>query len=68
AQYYLTQKIKPVSPQKTKEYAVYIAKLAAHHAVMRAAMKTKQTVSPKAVAALSKAVDQIAVYWSNKKK
>lgn len=63
--YFLTQKIKSVGA-KSKAYAGYLLKLARHHAVMRAAMKVKQTVSSKAVAGLSKAVDGIAGYWSKK--
>tara|TARA_B100000609_G_C17217261_1_gene437461 strand:- start:2148 stop:2714 length:567 start_codon:yes stop_codon:yes gene_type:complete len=61
--YFLTQKIKA---PKGKDKSKYYAKLAAHHAVMKAAMKTKQTVSLANVNALQKAVDAIAKYWPKK--
>jgi nickel superoxide dismutase len=64
--YFLTQKIKAVSSKNKKAYNAYLVKLARHHAVMRAAMKTKQTVSAKAVKALTAAVDAIAPYWHKK--
>lgn len=64
--YFLTQKIKSVSAKNKKAYSAYLVKLARHHAVMRAAMKTKQTVSLKAVAALSSAVSGIEGYWPKK--
>merc|ERR1712216_636843 len=46
AEYCLCQRVKPVSDPKTpfKSEADYIAALQAHHAVMQAAMKCKQTV------------------------
>jgi len=49
AQYFMTQRLKADG----KNYA---KKLAAAHAVMVAAMKTKQTASPEAAAALKKAI------------
>jgi nickel superoxide dismutase len=63
--YFLTQKIKAVSP-KSKGYKAYLTKLARHHSVLRAAMKTKQKANLKAVAGLTRAVNGIAGYWGKK--
>ena len=52
--YFLTQKVKPVAPG-AEGYDAYLKSLADHHAVMVAAMKTKQTVDPANVEALNKA-------------
>ena len=49
AQYFMTQRIKPVDPK-------YVEKLTAAHAVMLAAMKCKQTVDPKNGEALKAAI------------
>ena len=62
AQYFLTQRIKPAR-QGTPGWNDYVMRLAQHHAVMVAAMKTKQTVDPAAVDALRAAVEAIAVYY-----
>jgi hypothetical protein len=62
AAYFLTQKIKPVA-MDADGYDDYLKKLAAHHAVMRAAMTCKQTVDPASAEALSQAIDGIAGYW-----
>lgn len=62
SEYFLTQKIKPVAMGE-EGYDDYLRKLAAHHAVMRAAMTAKQTVDPAAAEALSAAIAGIAVYW-----
>ncbi len=62
SEYFLTQKIAPVPPE-ADEYDAYLEKLADHHAVMHAAMKTKQTVSEQNLKALAAAIDQIATYW-----
>ena len=59
AEYFLTQKLKPVT-KGDAAYDAYLASLADHHAVMRAAMKTKQTADPAAAEALSKAIDALA--------
>jgi nickel superoxide dismutase len=45
SEYFLTQKVKDVAPDDTG-YKAYLEKLAVHHRVMRAAMKTKQTADP----------------------
>jgi nickel superoxide dismutase len=66
--YFLTQKIKPVSPKKTKAYARYIQMLVDHHNVMSLAMKTKQNVKPALVAQLRSAVTHLETYWPGKKR
>ncbi len=57
--YFMAQKIKPGKPK-------YVEKLKAHHAVMVAAMKCKQTTDGKAAAALGKAITGVAGYWPHK--
>ena len=59
--YFLTQKIKPATNDEGREQ--YLELLTKHHAVMRAAMKCKQTVSAESVAELKAAVDAIAPFW-----
>lgn len=58
--YFLTQKIKPNSPN-------YVEILRAHHAVMVAAMKCKQKASMDAVNELTDAVNVIEPYWPRKR-
>lgn len=53
AQYFMTQRLKPADGEAAKPY---LEKLAAAHAVMRGAMKTKQDPSPEAAAALRTAI------------
>lgn len=60
AEYFLTQKLKA---PKAGDKGDYHRALADHHAVMRAAMKTKQTVDSADVAALKAAVTQMAKHW-----
>jgi len=60
--YFLTQKLKPVAAGGDG-YDAYLQALADHHAVMRAAMKTKQTVDPEAVAALDESITRLATHW-----
>jgi hypothetical protein len=62
SEYFLTQKLKPVAPGE-EGHDEYLAKLAAHHAVLRAAMTAKQTVDPASAEALSAAIAAIAGYW-----
>ena len=62
AQYYLAQRVKAAEPG-TDAYDAYLQKLAAHHAVIVAAMKAKQTVDPKAAVALRKAIEAISAYY-----
>jgi len=62
AQYFLTQKVKPVAPG-ADGYDAYLKKLADHHAVMSAAMKTKQTVDGGKVDVLFAAIDTLAKHY-----
>jgi nickel superoxide dismutase len=57
ADYFMAQLIKPASGP------TYLETLARHHAVLVAAMKCKQSVSPADAQALAKAIDGIAGYW-----
>lgn len=61
--YFLTQRVKPASG---KENAAYLKSLSNHHAVMVAAMKTKQNANQAAVDALRKAVDALESYYPRK--
>lgn len=60
--YFLTQKLKEVAAG-AEGHAEYLAALADHHAVMRAAMKTKQGSSLESAAALDAAIEQLAKRW-----
>lgn len=60
--YFLTQKVKPVAPG-ADGYQAYLEKLADHHAVMTAAMKTKQHADPKFVDALNAAIEKLAKHY-----
>lgn len=62
AQYFLAQRVKPAR-QGTQAWNDYIMRLVQHHAVMVAAMKTKQTVDPQSAAVLREAINAIAVYY-----
>lgn len=62
SEYFLTQKVKPVA-SGTDGYAAYLEKLADHHAVMVAAMKTKQNVSEDFAAALASAIHHLAHHY-----
>jgi nickel superoxide dismutase len=62
AQYFLAQRVKPVAAGGEGSEA-YLAKLADHHAVLVAAMKTKQSADPATVAALNKAIDRLATHY-----
>lgn len=66
SEYFLTQKLKPVASGDAG-HDVYLSKLADHHAVMRAAMKAKQSADPSVAAALHEAVDALAPHYSQKK-
>ena len=65
AEYFLTQKVKAV-PASDTGYQAYLQSLALHHHVMRAAMKTKQTVDPKSAAALREAVEELGKLYPKK--
>lgn len=62
AEYFLTQKVKPVA-SGAAGYDGYLRKLADHHAVMVAAMKCKQHVDASYVAALRAAIDALAKHY-----
>jgi len=62
AQYFLTQRVKPVAPGQDG-YEAYLKKLADHHAVMVAAMKAKQNADPAFADQLHKAIDTMAGYY-----
>ena len=62
AQYFLTQKVKPVAAG-AEGYDAYLKTLADHHAVMSAAMKAKQTVDPSVVETLLHAVQQLGTHY-----
>lgn len=58
SEYFLTQKLKDV-PADDADYDAYLEKLAVHHRVLRAAMKTKQTVDVANAAALKKSIEAL---------
>lgn len=62
AEYFLTQKVKPVAADDPG-YADYLAKLADHHLVMKAAMKAKQKVAPEVVTQLRAAIEKLGAYY-----
>ena len=62
SEYFLTQKLKPVAAG-AEGYQAYLESLADHHAVMRAAMKAKQTASTEAVAELDAAIAKLAARY-----
>jgi nickel superoxide dismutase len=62
SEYFLTQKVKVVPPG-AEGYEQYLKRLADHHAVMVAAMKTKQTTDTASVDALSHAIEALAAHY-----
>jgi len=62
SEYFLTQKLKPVA-EGQDGYEKYVWALQNHHAVLRAAMKTKQTVDSAAASDLSDAIAAMAERW-----
>ena len=62
ADYFLTQRVKPVAPG-AEGYDAYLRVLADHHAVMVAAMKTKQSADSATVTELNKAIDALATHY-----
>ncbi len=62
SQYFLTQKVKPVKAG-AGGYETYLKTLADHHAVMVAAMKTKQNADPQFVDGLRRAIDGLAAHY-----
>ena len=64
AEYFLTQKVKVVAAGENGHDA-YLSHLADHHAVMAAAMRTKQKVSADAVSELQKAIEKMAQHYTH---
>lgn len=62
AEYFLTQKVKPVAAD-AEGFDAYLAKLADHHRVMSAAMKAKQNSDPAVVAKLRAALDAMGKHY-----
>ena len=62
SEYFLAQKVKPVT-SGADAYDAYLKKLADHHAVMVAAMKTKQQADPAVAKALHDAIDTLATHY-----
>jgi len=62
AEYFLTQKVKPVAAGD-EGYDAYVQKLAVHHQVMRAAMQAKQNVDAGYVVALREAIVALAAHY-----
>ncbi len=67
SEYFLAQKLKPVA-KGAEGYDAYLDKLALHHEVMIAAMKTKQTTDAAAVTRLRNAIHGIKHVWSKSHK
>jgi len=62
SEYFMTQKLKGIPAKSdTAAYAAYLENLAAHHAVLVAAMKTKQTVDEQAAVALLQAIEEMII-------
>ena len=62
AQYFLNQRVKP-APKGSAGWEDYVERLTRHHAVMVAAMTTKQTVDPAKVDELRATINAIAGYY-----
>lgn len=62
SEYFLTQKVKPAA-SGSPGYDAYLKKLADHHAVMVAAMKTKQNVNLSFARNLNKAIDALSTHY-----
>jgi nickel superoxide dismutase len=56
AQYFMSQRLKPADPADADAWSAYVGKLTSAHAVMRAAMKCKQSVDPAHAEAARKAI------------
>ena len=61
--YFLAQKIKPVSKNNQKKHSLYLDKLRRHHEVIVAAMKCKQNSSQKEVKKLLSSINGIKGDW-----
>ncbi|MCH7994149.1 MAG: superoxide dismutase [Planctomycetes bacterium] len=64
SEYFLTQKVKPVAAG-ADGYDAYLAKLADHHAVMVAAMKTKQNAAASYAEKLHDAIAAMAKHYGS---
>lgn len=62
SEYFLTQKLKPVA-RGADGYNAYLQKLADHHTVMAAAMKTKQTTDTDNADKLHHAIEQLGSHY-----
>ena len=62
AEYFLTQKVKEVA-KGGDGYQAYLETLAAHHRVLKAAMKTKQGVDPQAAHDLAHMVEDLGAIY-----
>ena len=62
AEYFLTQKVKPIA-SGADGYDEYLQKLADHHRVLRAAMKAKQNADLKYVKELREAIAALASHY-----
>ncbi len=62
AEYFLTQKVKPVAAD-AEGHAAYLAKLEDHHLVMNAAMKAKQNSDPEVVGKLRAALERLGSHY-----
>jgi len=62
SEYFLAQKVKPVAPG-SDGYEAYLNKLADHHAVMVAAMKTKQAADMETVKILNQTITKLAIHY-----
>ena len=62
AEYFLTQKVKPVAAG-ADGYEAYLGKLADHHLVMAAAMKAKQSSDPEVVGKLRAALEKMGAHY-----
>ena len=65
AEYFLTQKVKPVAADQ-EGYEDYLSHLATHHAVMAAAMATKQKADVASVEALRQSIDELAEHYTSR--
>ncbi|NPA52602.1 MAG: superoxide dismutase [Aquificae bacterium] len=65
--YFLTQRVKPVSPENHKEYEIYLKKLELLHKLSFYAMKAKQTVDLKYIDILRKTLLEFEEVYFGKK-
>jgi nickel superoxide dismutase len=63
SEYFMTQKMKVIPAKGSSEYAAYLDKLAAHHAVLVAAMGCKQNVDMKTAEKLVAAIQAMQKHY-----